>query len=716
MSESIAYGELLVLIEPMSERIPILVKSGHLAQLANARTPLEAVAELVWNAFDADATKVVVSFETNALDALDVIRITDNGHGIYHPDAKLLFGNLGDSWKRAKRRTDGGRGIHGKNGKGRFKAFSLGSSARWQTTYQGPDKKLFDFSISGDFAALDAFDVSSPVPAKGATTGTEVVINNPQKNFRSLLEADAIFLAAQLFGAYLTEYPFVELVFNGERIDPKVAQDRTAELKFDAAMPGGRMLAVSLRIIEWKHETDRVLHLCDGGGISLSSLLLGPAVKAKGFNFTAYLKSDIVRDLDKENRLELGDVDPVVKALTQAGKENLRSYFKEREIEESSALIARWKAEKIYPYEDKENLDPVESAERQVFDILAANVHEYLKAFDESDQASKKFTFRLIAQAVKENPESLRRIITDVLNLKKEDQDNLAELLKKTTLPRIIASAEIVTNRLNFLRGLELLVFEKDSKEQLLERDQLHKILEKEAWLFDENFHLAGSEEWLEDVLAKHLHILGERSEPDDDGAVKLGDGKRGRIDLMLNRTLQVRQGEFEHLVIELKRPSKSIDPTVLAQVKQYAGAVARDERFLKTNTRWQFWAIGNSMTEDAAAEAEQDGRERGIVLQKGNITVLAKSWAEVIANGRARLSFFQKQLAFQADRDSAKGYLTRYHEKYLPAAMSTVHTAIAGADVETPLVATKIGVVKEPVGKPAANVAPKVPLDGQLV
>jgi hypothetical protein len=52
---------------------------------------------------------------------------------------------------------------------------------------------------------------------------------------------------------------------------------------------------------------------------------------------------------------------------------------------------------------------------------------------------------------------------------------NLAELLKKTTLPQIIASAQIVSNRLNFLRSLEILIFDKDAKEQLLERVQLHK-------------------------------------------------------------------------------------------------------------------------------------------------------------------------------------------------------------------------------------------------
>lgn len=672
--------------------------------MANARTPLEAVAELVWNALDADAKKVTVSLSTGPLDTIDEIRITDNGHGIFHPDAKQLFGNLGESWKRSKRRTDGGRGIHGKNGKGRFKAFFLGGSARWQTTYRAPDGKLYDYAISGALSTLDAFTVSAPKPAKGTETGTEVVITNVHRNFRSLADEETANAAAQLFGAYLTEYPFVELILNGAKVDPSMAQIRTAESKFQIQLPNGKTLPVALRIIEWKHDTDRMLHLCDEGGVSFHSLILGPAVKAKGFNFTAYLKTDIIRELDKQNRLELGDLDETVKALVHGSKDALRTYFKKREAEESSALITKWKAENIYPYDESSGLGPVETAERQVFDILAANVHEYLKAFDELDQASKRFTFRLLAQAVKENPESLQTIITEVLNLNKEDQDNLAELLKKTTLSRIISSARIVSNRLSFLRGLELLVFDKDSKEQLLERDQLHKILEKEAWLFDENFQLAGSEEWLEDVLQKHLSILGERSDASED-PIADDAGKRGRVDLMLNRTLQPKAGEFEHLIVELKRPKKKIDQEVLGQVKKYASAVSKDERFLKTKTRWQFWAIGNELTDDAMLEADQDGREHGLVLRRGNITVWAKSWGELIDAARARLSFFQQQLTIQADRDSAKVYLTQYHEKYLPPALSIVDEAIAGVETEVGYVAKAENCIEPAVTKAVTDV-----------
>ena len=59
----------------------------------------------MWNSLDADADKISVRFEQNALGALERIRVTDNGNGIPYGEAELLFGSLGGSWKSKKNRT-----------------------------------------------------------------------------------------------------------------------------------------------------------------------------------------------------------------------------------------------------------------------------------------------------------------------------------------------------------------------------------------------------------------------------------------------------------------------------------------------------------------------------------------------------------------------------------------------------------------------------------
>lgn len=271
-------------------------------------------------------------------------------------------------------------------------------------------------------------------------------------------------------------------------------------------------------------------------------------------------------------------------------------------------------------------MNPLEEVERQVFDILAVNVQSNLPDFEDGDTKSRRFTFRLLAQALRENPESVQEIVGEVLGLKKEAQDDLAELLRKTPLSAIISSAKIVANRLDFLVGLESLLFDRENKKRLLERDQLHKILEKEAWLFREEFSLAGSEQRLEEVLQKHLEKLGKRDE--DPGPVRLSDGRTGRVDLMFHKVVQPRNGEYDYLIVELKRPSKKIDAEVLTQIKQYAFAVASDERFHNIPATWTFIAISNELDDYAKREANQRGQPHGRVHDDAelNITVWVKT------------------------------------------------------------------------------------------
>ncbi|ETR95057.1 PDDEXK family nuclease [Acinetobacter lactucae] len=278
--------------------------------------------------------------------------------------------------------------------------------------------------------------------------------------------------------------------------------------------------------------------------------------------------------------------------------------------------------------------------------------------------------FKLIAQAITENPESVQKIITEVLDLKKEDQDKLAELLDNTELSSIISSASIVANRLNFLDGLEELLFGKDTKKVFTERDQLHKILENETWIFDEQFALAHSEERLEKVLEKHISKLGEREDKVDlTDPVFLSDGSTGRIDLMLNKVDQPRDGEFDYLVVELKRPSKKIDADVLNQIEKYAIAVAEDERFLNVKAKWTFLAISNELDPYATRKANQRNMPKSVVFQDGdlNINVLVKSWAEVIANARAKLQFINQHLQYEVTQESSQKYLKEAHEKFIP-------------------------------------------------
>lgn len=49
----------------------------HVARMAHEGDPVRAVVELVWNAVDAEATKITVDLRRSALDAIDAVEVSD---------------------------------------------------------------------------------------------------------------------------------------------------------------------------------------------------------------------------------------------------------------------------------------------------------------------------------------------------------------------------------------------------------------------------------------------------------------------------------------------------------------------------------------------------------------------------------------------------------------------------------------------------------------
>ena len=57
---------------------------------------------------------------------------------------------------------------------------------------------------------------------------------------------------------------------------------------------------------------------------------------------------------------------------------------------------------------------------------------------------------------------------------------------------------------------------------------------------------------------------------------------------------------------------------------------------------------------------------ETGLILEKPNVNIYAKTWAQVLDENRARLKFFQDHLDVQVDRDPSLKYLQQRYADYL--------------------------------------------------
>jgi hypothetical protein len=299
--------------------------------------------------------------------------------------------------------------------------------------------------------------------------------------------------------------------------------------------------------------------------------------------------------------------------------------------------------------------------------VVALNVNHHLPAFQESDEKTKRLQLRLLRHAVENAPADLSRILTEVLELPSDKCKELADLLDRTTLSHIISASKIIADRLEFLQGLETMVFDAQFKDVLRERTQLHRVVAENAWIFGEQYHLSVDDQSLTEVLKKHVAAKGREVEIDE--PVKRADGSRGIVDLMFSRNIQLAGSEDrEHLVVELKRPDVKINSDVSSQIESYAFAVADDERFRAVPAKWVFWAVSSDMDQNVARKVNQKDRPRGILFQddEQRITIWVKTWSQVINDCKSRLRFFAEKLKYAPDRDSSLQHLKTTYHKYL--------------------------------------------------
>jgi hypothetical protein len=660
------------------EHVRIEIEEDFMARQTRAE-PVHALAELIWNSVDADASRVTVEFAFKDLaQGMSKIVVYDDGHGIPRDEAKQLFGHLGGSWKRLKRRTGAkDRMVHGQEGRGRYKAFALGKAADWKVCYLADDK-LKSYTITLLECDLKDVAISDERNAPGQKPGIIVEITDLKRDFRGLHSEAGLQELAEIFALYLINYRDVTISVHGSTIDPSALITHKQAFSLSPIRDVDKSHAADLEIIEWGKDTKRALYLCNAEGFPLSQV--DTRFHVGQFYFSAYLKSDYIAELHNNESLGVAELQPILQGVVEQARDKIKEHFRERSAERARTIVDEWKASQVYPFEG-EPTTVIERVERQVFDIVAVSVYDYTPDSRQVPTKSTALHLRMLRNALERSPNELQLIINEVLQLPQRKQQELAELLQETTLSAIITAAKTVADRLKFIAGLENILFEPEKRGRLKERAQLHKIVAENTWIFGDEYYLWVNDKSLTQVLRKHKEHL----DPDIviEDPVKVVGKARGIVDLMLSRTVRRhRADDIEHLIVELKAPSVTIGDKEIIQTNKYAIAVASDERFRTVpGVRWHFWAVSNDMT-DYTKRMIQGGpdRNRRLVYRDENISVGVKTWGEIIEENRARLQFFQDHLQHIADESTALRYLQERHKRFLE---GVIDEAPVGEEIE---------------------------------
>ena len=373
----------------MTRDIYVQARADHVASLASA-APLSAIEELVWNALDADAREVKVDIVQNPLGGVDAIRVTDDGSGIDILRAEETFGSLGGSWKMtgATATLAYGRRLHGRHGRGRFKAFALGSHVEWRTTMKAGDG-LISYTLAGDAAEPGVFHVTQA--ETGPATGTEVFVTGVRATADSLtVPGPAVQALASKFALYLKAYPDVRIYFCGIPVSPVIVQKHAAE--YSLKLENGQ--EAKLEVIEWRKKFSgkgRIV-FCGRDGFSLHERPSGVR-SGQPFSYTAYVQSARFAELSAENALVMDELHPEVRAWIDETRRILKDHFHRRAEEESSARLAKWIADGSYPFAADD-----QSEARAKFDVRVADLRAHLDGFDSLPTAERAYLFSLLKE------------------------------------------------------------------------------------------------------------------------------------------------------------------------------------------------------------------------------------------------------------------------------------------------------------------------------
>lgn len=642
--------------------LPLSAGSDLVTRLARERDPVRAVVELVWNAIDAEADTVRVTLARTEMDAIESVTVDDDGHGISSDEVQATFGRIGGSWKAlATRSKNDKRGLHGKLGEGRLRAFALGSRVTWTSESVNTAGDHERVVIEGAKERAEPFSWEA-TPSGETKTGTVVTaLNEQDRSLNSLISDTTLTTLTSHFAPVLLDDETLTVIFDSTKLDPsdEILDDTTVEVELDT-LPEA---VVSIRIIEWRTGKHRAVYFGEDTARFVveasGSELEGQAA------FSAYVTWPGF-DTESLADLGLGDMAPdPAGAVWRATRTAVKDHFASRRRTRRRDQIDEWKSKGVYPYKE-EPATEAEKAERAVFDIVSSALVPQIPKRKDGAQ----LTLNLLRDALKTDPENLAVLVSEFVALSEQDRKALSRLLSETSLAGVIRSANLVTSRSKFLAGLEHLLFDPDDSKKVGERDHLHKILEHELWIFGEEYHFMNSERGLTQMLRTHLKLEGlpdGKVEP-----VKRWDGKTGRVDLHVAAKFQ-EHDRVRHLVVELKAPDVVAGRKERDQIEDYVNVVASTPAFASERAVWDFILVVTDYDELIENSFKSENRELGLVLEPdkkpGRPTVRAyvRRWRDVIDENKRRLEFVTSSLEFDPSLAEGLAFIREEYAEMIP-------------------------------------------------
>lgn len=646
----------------MSEKI--ILGSNGIKRVLRKFSPVEAIAEYIWNGYDADATKIDVQIDANAIEGINKITIIDNGCGIDFRSLDKKFKPFYESNKMLyKNENNNSSLIHGKNGIGRLTFFTFARVAKWTTVYND-DNRTFKYTIEIAENGLDDYAASEPKELQDGSTGTVVEFDDINEE---VLVSEIIEFVKTDFAWFieLNQKRNIQLLFNGKKLDysnllkdKEYKQYRYEGYEFDI---------VFCRWEKKLHQEYSKYYYLNSNGMEVYKENTTLNNKGDDFFHSVYISSTLFDNFSfsKSNgqlRLEVVGKNREDEAFKYIKRE-IDKYIREKRNPfirvSTKKFLDKLEDKEAYPEYNLNN--PVDKYKKECLDELLSTVY-YIepRLLGGLDNKQIKVVVRMF-DILMENGEidSFVEIMENVIDMTAEERDELADTLNYTSLSRVNKTVQLLKDRAKSVANLKKLVFNEDIDAG--EINAIQPFIENNYWLLGEKYHLVSAEEpSFEEALRRFTFLLtGERRKK---GTVKIdSDNAKKQMDIFAVR--QMPDGDIKRcIVVELKHPKLNLSMKELNQVKKYMATIIEEPNFKADNIEWEFYLIGNKYNNDIKREilnAKSHG-ERSLVYYVDNCKIYVKTWREIFTDFEINYDFLYSKLQLEQERIIASTGKTR--------------------------------------------------------
>jgi hypothetical protein len=627
-------------------------------------TTFDALCELINNSIQADAKKIKIEIDLVSSDdpgpnACTEYRVIDDGKGVSALDFEQKILEIATDVKH------GGKGI------GRFAAFQIGSTVSIETTaYDIQLKKYTNTALTLNANSLSIKDLSSYEvdiitteleKRKGATFykvsikdfwGKEETENNPKKAFISKLLPGK--LEEALFLKYSTLIITDKITFfvNNIKIEKNsFLVDEPETDNFDFEFSDDTTSNIGLEYIHYKGKNKNIIlsYRIDNNGLKLSGFedLIGLEypddnawlVHIDSDKFTP--KSDIFRNLPFEG------MDTDLAKLKDEVRLTVREFIKEKH-KDYFAFKQTLVNDNYYPYR---NSTP-SGAKEIAFNQLAYFIEKDYSILQKRETI-RQIIYPLLDKAISNSDnEDLEDILKTITALDNDQVRKFKELLENVALSEVIRFTNDIYKKEQFLDFLHQIIYGEVSK-YLLERKQLHKIIERSLWVFGEEYtstpNLFSDTQLAKNLDALHKKYFSFQENNDKDDLNYYEDITDKKIlditDLFFYNERLMNSNNREIMIVELKAPRVKINQSELNQVDRYMYDIERLDSFSKL-LKYKIILVSSgfsSMGESLICKDDNNQPYRKSVRK--DIEIYVMRWSDIIAVNRQRLSYLGEQL-----------------------------------------------------------------------